>query len=128
VSLRDQILAAKDRINKTVEVPEWGVTIELRTMTAAQRVTMFSEAYDPNNGQTNLKVLYPQVILSCCFDPKSGEAIFTSEDVDAVMDKSGVVIERIALEALNLSGIDKDAVTDAGKALLGNQSDDSPMN
>lgn len=126
--MRDQILAAKDRTSKEVKVEEWGVTIELRTMTAAQRVAMFSDAYDPNTGQTNLKVLYPQVITSCCFDPKTGEPIFTEADTEAVMGKSGLVIERLAMEALNLSGMDKDAVTEAGKAMLGNQSDASSMN
>lgn len=128
MSLRDQIVAADDRTARAIEVPEWGVTVELRSMTAGQRVSMFSDAYDANTGQTDLRVLYPKVIVSCLFDPKTKEPIFTEADSEIVMGKAGNVIERLALDALNLSGMDSAAVTEAGKELLGNQKGDSPTN
>lgn len=128
MSLRDQIVAANDRTTRQVEVPEWGVTVELRSMTAGQRIAMYQSAYDPNSGQTDLKTLYPAVLTACVFDPKTKQPVFAQEDAEAILDKSGVVIERIAMEAISLSGISESAVTEAGKALLGNQSDDSSMN
>lgn len=127
MSLRDQILSAKDRTNKEVDVPEWGVKIELRSMSAASRIQMISEAYDPNTGQTDLNKLYPLIIVSACFDPKTGEPIFSQEDTSAIMDKSATVIERLANEAMGLSGMSESSLTDSGKEMLGNQSDDSSM-
>lgn len=128
MSLRDQILASKDVPSQAMEVPEWGVTIELRGMTAGARVNMVDESYDANSGKTNLKTMYPRVITACVYDPKTGEPIFTSEDADAIMSKAAIVVERIALECLKLSAADETAVTEAGKGLLGNQKGDSPLN
>jgi hypothetical protein len=128
VSLRDQIVAANDRTTKATEVPEWGVTVELRSMTAGQRIAMYQTAYDPNSGQTDLKTLYPAVLTACLFDPKTKQPIFTADDAQVILDKSGAVIERLAMDAIALSGVSESAVTEAGKALLGNQSDDSSMN
>ena len=128
MSLRDQILASKDVPSQAMEVPEWGVTIELRGMTAGARVNMVDESYDANSGKTNLKTMYPRVITACVYDPKTGEPIFTSEDADVIMSKAAIVVERIALECLKLSAADETAVTEAGKGLLGNQKGDSPLN
>lgn len=127
MSLRDQILAVNDRSNKVIDVPEWGVKVELRSMSAASRIQMISEAYDPNTGQTDLKKLYPLIIVSTCFDPKTNEAIFSDADKDAIMEKSADVIERLANEAMGLSGMNESSLTDSGKEMLGNPSADSSM-
>jgi hypothetical protein len=111
-----------------MEVPEWGVTVELRGMTAGARVSMVDESYDANNGKTNLKTMYPRVITACVYDPKTGQPIFTAEDSDAILSKAAIVVERIALECLKLSAADEQAVTEAGKGLLGNPKGDSPLN
>lgn len=128
VSLRDQILASKDVPSISVDVPEWGVTVELRGMTAGARVNMVDESYDANSGKTNLKTMYPRVITACVYDPKTGEPVFTNEDADAILNKAALVVERLALECLKLSAADETAVTEAGKGLLGNQKGDSLLN
>jgi hypothetical protein len=44
VSLRDQIMKAKDISGELMEIKEWGVKVEIRTMTARQRATVLENA------------------------------------------------------------------------------------
>jgi len=126
VSLRDQIAAAKDAPIEVMEVPEWKLTIELRGMSAGERVSMTTESFDANTNQPNLRALYPRVLIACVFDPKTGERVFQEGDSEMILSKAGTVVDRIAIAALQLSSADQNALTEAGKNLLGNQSAVSP--
>jgi len=128
VSLRDQILAAQDRDSKIIDVPEWGVEVEVRSMSAGARIQLISDAYDADTGKTDVVKIYPVIIVSCLHDPKTGQPIFTMDDKEEVMNKSAAVIERLAQEAMGMSAMGDNSLTEAGKELLGNPSDDSSMN
>lgn len=114
MSLRDQILAANDLGTKSVEVPEWEVTLEIRTMTAAQRNRVI------NNSQTDGKMdpdrFYQMLLTSTLFDPSTGEPVFTPEDAEALMGKNYAIIERLAKESMALSGMGDNDVDDEGKS------------
>ncbi len=117
MSLKDKILSANDTTKEMVEVPEWGVTIEVRSMTGAARARIMSLSLD-ESGQSDISKVYPEVIIGCCFDPETGEAVFTSDDREMLMHKNAAALDKLATVASELSGFTDKAVDKAGKGSL----------
>lgn len=115
VSIRDQIMKAKDISGELMEIKEWGVKVEIRTMTARQRARVMENAIDPLTGKSSISVIYPEIAIACVFDPESGEPVFTIDDKDALLEKSGAVLEKIASKAMTLSGLTEEASASLGK-------------
>lgn len=114
MSLRDRILAADDISRESLEVPQWGVTLEIRTMTAVQRSGML-KASALEGGGVDIDRLYPMLIVACAFDPETGEPVFTSSDIGALQEKSSAAVELVAQHAMKMSGMNVNAVDDEGK-------------
>ncbi len=115
MSIRDQILKAKDISGELMEIKEWGVKVEIRTMTARERARVMENAVDPQTGKASISVVYPEIAIACVFDPESGEPVFKPEDKDALLDKSGAILEKIAAKAMSLSGLTEEASASLGK-------------
>ena len=115
VSIRDQIMKAKDISGELMEIKEWGVKVEIRTMTARQRARVMENAIDPITGKSSISIIYPEIAIACVFDPESGEPVFTVDDKDALLEKSGAVLEKIASKAMVLSGLTEEASASLGK-------------
>ena len=115
MSIRDQIMKAKDISGELMEIKEWGVKVEVRTMTARQRARVMENAIDPVTGKSSISIIYPEIAIACVFDPESGEPVFTIEDKDALLEKSGAVLEKIASKAMVLSGLTEEASASLGK-------------
>ncbi len=114
MSLKDQILAADDTTSEKVEVSEWGVTVEVRTMSGAARATILQSAVE-DDGKVDLQKVYPDIIIGCTFDPETGERVFSPSDREILMQKSGAALDKVATVAMRLSGFTADAVDKAGK-------------
>jgi hypothetical protein len=114
VSIRDRILSAKDTHSEIVEIPEWGVTVELRSMSGAARAVLMQEAVQ-SEGNINMAKVYPDLIIQTCFDPETGEPVFEANDRDLIMSKNGSILDRLAEVATRLSGFNDKAVDEAGK-------------
>jgi len=114
MNLRDQILQASDLASEKVDVPEWDVTVEVRTMTGGERARIMQIAAD-GGGKIDFEKVYPDVVIGCTYDPKSGERVFDWNDREALMLKSGAAIDRIAQVGLRLSGFTDEAAKAAGK-------------
>jgi hypothetical protein len=108
--LRGKIFEADDITKELLEVPEWGVTVEIRSMTAGQRATL-------TEGVTSDKVdvsnMYAKTVIATVFDPATGLPVFTDQDREAILSKNGAVIERLATKALGSSGLSEKAVDQA---------------
>lgn len=115
MSLRDRIFAADDIGRESLEVPQWGVTLEIRTMTAHRRSQMLKAAA-LDEGGVDLDVLYPMLVVSCVFDPETGEAVFTNDDMAGLQEKSAAAIELVATKAMEMSGMTAKAVDAEGKS------------
>lgn len=124
-SLRDKILAAQDIPTEVVTIPEWGVDVLVRGMSAGDRITLMQNAFDQTTQQVNMSIVYPDVVVSCAFDPASDEAIFTDADKPAILAKSSAAVEKLANVGLRLSGIGKDEQDAAGKDSSKPQNDGS---
>lgn len=114
MSLRDKILQAKDIPVESIEVPEWGVTIEVRGMTGKQRSDMIAATLD-KSGKPITGAIYPQLLSRCLYDPETQEPIFTSSDADQISEKSGHILERLARIASRLSGVSEESLETAEK-------------
>jgi hypothetical protein len=116
VSLRDRILASDDIGKQIIIVPHWDdVELEIRTMTAAERATMLNSAIGPD-GEMDLQELYPRILIGTIFDPETGDAVFTHDDVNALKNKSASAVEFVAQKSMALSGLTGEAVDAEGKA------------
>ena len=116
MSLRDRILASDDIGKQIITVPHWDdVELEIRTMTAAERASMLNSAVGPD-GEMDLEELYPRILIGTIFDPETGEAVFTHEDVSALKNKSASAVEFVAQKSMALSGLTGEAVDAEGKA------------
>lgn len=127
MSIREQILNADDIETELVEVPAWGVTIEVRSMDGRSRTRLLKSAAD-NDGVVDMERMYPEMVILCSFDPETGERIFTADDVDALLSKAAGPLELIATTAMRVSGMTGDSVDVAGKDSPSITSDDSSTN
>lgn len=113
MSIRDKIKAAQDLTEEVVEVPEWGVEILLRSPNGRVRARLVSMFVDPETGEQrsfDASIMYPGLLVATCFDPETREPLFTADDGEWLLEKNGGVVERLALRAMRVSGLDEDAV------------------
>jgi len=126
VSIRDQILAKQDIPSEMVDVPEWGVKVEVRGMTGAERTRIMDKATQ-NAGDVNLQFVYPEIVIATAFDPESGEQVFKPSDRDALLAKSATALDRIAAVGMRLSGFTAESANDMGKDSSATDSEDSSL-
>lgn len=111
MSLRDTILTAEDLKEETINVPEWDATVTLRGMTGKQRIGLVEKATAKDK-----VYMYSDILIALCFDPDTDELVFDKADREALADKAGGVLERLALVALRLSGVSVDEAEEEIKA------------
>ncbi|MEO5366068.1 MAG: hypothetical protein H7831_06885 [Magnetococcus sp. WYHC-3] len=104
MSLKEKIKAFDDIRKKKVTVAAWGVEIEFRSMTGMERMTAIQNSLGPDGKIDQVKFnLY--TIISCCFDPATGEKVFSASDVDWLAGKSAQAIEVLVTNSLEVSGL-----------------------
>lgn len=115
-NLSDQIRAAADTSSEVVEVPEWGVEIEIRSMTGRQRAGIMTEIAKVGIDAIDVEGLWASVLTTCLYDPDSDENVFSDDDLEWLMtEKSAAVIDRLSRRCLEVSGITEDAADNLGK-------------
>lgn len=114
MSLRDRILAANDIATRTIHVAQWGVDLEIRTLSALERTRMIKACTD-NEGNVDLEKMYPLLVIASAHDPETGAKVFDQNDMGVVADKSASAIEVVAKIAMEMSGMTGDAIDVEGK-------------
>lgn len=103
MSLRDTILTATDIQEKLVTVPEWDdVKLLLRGMTGKQRIELVDRATATGKQKV---FMYADILIAVTYDPDTGDLVFDPADREALSDKAGGVLERLAQIAMELSGV-----------------------
>lgn len=125
MNLREKILSTEDIPSREVFVPNWGVTVLVKGLSAGERIDLTQAAVDQVTGSVNLSTVYPDIVVSCCFDPETGEPIFQESDKQDIMKKSSKAIEMLASAGLELSGIGEGSADEAGKDSSSDQKEDS---
>lgn len=121
MSIKNKIRSAKDIDRELVSVPEWDVEIEVRSMTVRQRAAFLAANQDHSeDGPARIEAVYGQILVTCCIDPETGDAVFDEDDLSWLMtEKSGSVIDRLVTRCLEASGLKEKAVDEAGKSSSG---------
>jgi hypothetical protein len=124
-NLADKIRNSEDLHSELYSIPEWGVTIMVKSMSARQRAiyasTLTSEGATDVDAiasvaLSRIESLWGSMIVACCFDPETGERVFSEEDLEWLMDeKSGEVVGDLATKCLEVSGLSSDSADDSGK-------------
>ena len=111
MSIRDTILQAQDLKTTTVDVPQWGVTLSLRMLTASQRFAVndagtLGGKFDPVSFQTAL--------IEATAVNEDSTPVFMPGDAAALAAKSSAAIALVFNAAAKLNGLDGGA-TDAAE-------------
>lgn len=104
---RDQILAAGDIKTEDVEVPEWGGTVRVRTLSAADRLRVVGTA----GAGIDTRIIW---LVAALVDDKGGP-LMKAEDVAAMMQKSAKATDRVYEVVSRLNFSEKPAAKEAAK-------------
>jgi hypothetical protein len=117
MALRDKIFDAEDRpVDRSEDVPEWGVTVWFRVMTGTARdefegATLRNMRGDEVVSTTGIRSM---LLVSTLVD-EQGAAVFTKQDIRKLEGKNSVVLHRLAEIAKTVNSIAKDSIDDAEK-------------
>jgi hypothetical protein len=129
--IKDKIKTANDLLSQERPVPEWDVTLELRSPTVGTRRDIL-KAYTTVNAVTgeqevDLVEMQFSLMLAMVYEPGGAGPLFEDSDREWLVEKNGSVVWGIAEECMTLAGFtnpDPDAANgpvdeqvDAGKAL-----------
>ncbi|MET0548539.1 MAG: hypothetical protein ABW002_04620 [Xanthomonas sp.] len=109
---KQQILAAHDHVTEDVEVKEWGGTVRVSTMSAADRDKWEDETLV--DGATNKDNFRARFVARCLVD-ENGCRLFTPEDIAELGAKSGAALARVHSVAWRLNGFGAAATEEAEK-------------
>lgn len=122
------VAVADDIAVEPVEVSEWGVTINVKSMTGSERahyMGRFSkareEAEEGDEISEAMGRLEAELIVACAFDPEDNTKVFDPSDIDMLFTKSGAAIGRLSAAAMRVSGL-----TQASSDTLGKDSGSTP--
>ena len=114
MSIRDRILQSKDIQSNKLTVEQWGVELDIRTMTAIERSRLVATCSKPD-GSVDMEKMYPLLLIAAVYDPETGEKVFSADDMEALQEKSASAIELVAQKVMEVSGMTPKAVDEEGK-------------
>jgi hypothetical protein len=117
-SLREKILSVKDIKTERVSIPDWGVEVDVRGLTGAERSEVKASSQvterDEDDAVTGQRLdeatMYALLVIKAVTDPETGTPVFGAADRDALKEKSAGVLEDVAQIILRLSGLTLDSV------------------
>lgn len=108
---RFSILSASDLKTQDVDVPEWGGTVRIRSLTGTARnafgLSLLGPDGKPSAAGYNVKLVAVSVV------GEDGQPLFTLDDVQALGEKSAAALARVAEAADKLNLLTADAVETA---------------
>ena len=103
---RDQILKAEDLKTVDVDVPEWGGTVRVRTMTGKDRQEFFRVSTDKDGKPKN----FMEALVAATIVNEKNEPLFTSADIEVLGKKSSIALQRVWEKAADLNGLTQKSI------------------
>jgi hypothetical protein len=133
-ALRSKILSVKDIKVERISIPDWGVEVNVRGITGAERSAIKAASQvtdrDDDDSVTGQRLdeatMYALLVIESVSDPETGEPVFAAADRDALKEKSAGVLEDVSQIILRLSGLTLDSVKAIRKNSDATPSADSP--
>jgi hypothetical protein len=103
---REQILEMQDLPLTEVKIKEWGTTVYVRGMSAAERDKFESDMFDVTGKDVKVKRdnLRAKLVALCVCD-LDGNRLFKDEDIPALGKKNARAVDKLFTIAQKLSGI-----------------------
>lgn len=114
INLREKILQADDIKKERVKIDEWGVEVEVRSLSGAERARVVENSRS-KDGDVDEQKFYSMLVIASVFDPETGEKIFKPADRDILSQKSFSALNKIAKVAARISGMDDESEEKAEK-------------
>ena len=108
---KDAILAADDLPRETVNVPEWGGEVLVRTMSGTDRDAFEASLLEKDGRMENVRARL--VALTLC--DAQGDRLFDDSEIAALGRKSARALDRVFSVAQRLNGIGVEQVDTAKK-------------
>jgi hypothetical protein len=109
------ILAANDLPTKDIDVPEWGGTVRIRSMTATDRdafeVAQLEAQREGRAAPDNIRARY----VAACIVGEDGQPLFDESEVTKLGNKSAMALDRVFSAITGMNSIDAGAVEEAAK-------------
>lgn len=126
---KEAILAATDLKFEEVEVPEWGGTVRVRSMTGADRDAFEQAILDARDAGGKLPNVRARLVAAALVDD-AGVNLFTQADIEALGAKSIKALDRVYAVASRLNAIAPEDVEalekNSGAAMSGASTSSSP--
>ena len=116
MGLRESFLKPIERPTETVNVPELGLSVVVRGMSARER-SEYDAQFRTNSGKPNKrKQLQGRqlMMIACCLD-EDGKPLFQDSDASQLGELPASVVEPIVDACLRVCGMTSDDVDDAAK-------------
>lgn len=123
---RAAIMAANDLRTEDVEVPEWGGTVRVRSLTGSERDQFENEVIERKGKKTdvNMRDIRAKLVVLACVDGE-GRRVFSDDDVRWLTKKSAAALDRVATVAQLLAGLRAEDMQEMSKNSPNGQSGDS---
>ena len=124
-SIREQVRGVEDGSADLYEVAEWGVTVEIRSMTARSRAHFVADMASEDgtvagvNDPDRIIGMWWHVIGQTCYDPDTGERAFDDGDDEWLFEKNARVVNDLANACMAAAGRTEEAAGEAGKDFSG---------
>jgi len=118
MGLRDEILSSDDLPMEAVLCPEWTTSkLFVKAMTGKQRAKVENLINSRKSDEKSIKDSSGlREMLTCyCLCDEAGIRVFQDSDMLALGEKSGRVLDRIAMVAMNFNKLTEDAVEEEEK-------------
>lgn len=123
---KDNIMNADDIETLPVDVPEWGGSVIVKSLSGNERDWIESKIYQSSQEKGYVVDIRAALVAMSVID-ESGNRVFTEEDVEWLGKKSAIALNRIADVARKMSGMAVGAEEEAEKNLEEGQSEDSAL-
>ena len=113
---KEQILKQDDLKREQVDVPEWGGSVWVRTLTGTERDQFEGSVIERRGKDTafNYRNLRAKLAVLTIVDEK-GTRLFTDDDVAALGLKSSAALDRVFEIAQRLNGLSRQDVDELAK-------------
>jgi hypothetical protein len=107
---KSDILNADDRKTERVEVPEWGGSVLVRSLSGAERDKFESDSVDQKTGKTKTENFRAR-LLSLCIVDEDGKRLFESRgDIAMLGNKSVAALQRVFNKCQELNGFSEEDI------------------
>jgi hypothetical protein len=111
----DEIWAAKDIEERTVDIPQWGGSVRIRTFSKEQADVMRKRATSQDR-ITKQDVVDNEMLEALLFVEGVIEPHFSLDDYEKIQKKSAVAVSLVLRAIMDASGLSQLAVTEATKS------------